>query len=541
MHHRPLSALIIDGSAPVRTSLRGLIADLGILDIDVAASIPDGRRKILSRKYDLVLCEYHFDGEETGQDLLEEVIDQRMLPPPTLFIVVTTEANYPRVMSVAEITPDEYVLKPVQTGQLADRVERAFKRRDALMELHDAIYQQRYGQALKAAQSMLVGKSPYASDVAKIIGQMLCKLERYSEAAVFYRHIVKTKQLAWAKFGLAKISLRQGDKATAEAMLVDVINQHLRYLPVYDYLVDFYLAEARHAEALAITEKAIEISPHSVKRLQLAGQLAFELADDEKSASYLDRAVGLRGSTVELDFRSMLHLALRRFEQGETANGASMVKQMRAKLSEPDSVDEAVDMKRAGRYCDLGAAAEAMVSKPLGAIDQLRSLAGMWDKPEFDQAFAQDYLAVLCKLYSDDIAGTLADWIRPIGLRFVTSDGVRDLLVARLGGCPRLVQAIAQAGEEIERQLKTADEQEQDGQLYEAAQGLVREAQKSRNNRLLLAAADIAARSFQHSGDSTYQEGAQACLKAMDPPAEAAVRDRLNGMLVATERAAGDA
>lgn len=532
-----LSALIIDGSAPFRTSLRGLLIDLGIHDIDVAQTIPDGRRKILSRKYDLVLCEYHFDGEETGQDLLEEVIGQRMLPPPTLFIVVTTEANYPRVMSVAEITPDEYVLKPVQTGQLADRVERAFKRRDVLMELHEAIYAQRYNQALKAAQSMLVGKSPYASDVAKIVGQMLCKLERFSEAAVFYRHIVKTKQLAWAKFGLAKISLRQGDKATAETMLLDVINQHLRYLPVYDYLVDFYLAETRHAEALAITEKALEISPHSVRRLQLAGQLAFELREDERSVAFFDRAVGLRGSTVELDFRSMLHLALHRFEGGDTANGSSLVKQMRAKLSEADSAPDAVTMIRAGRYCDLAAAAEAMVTMPLGAIDQMRALAGGWNKPEFDAAYARDYLAVLARLYSDDIAATLADWARPIALRFVTNEAVRNLMLARLDGCPKLVQMLAEAGETVDRLVAEAQAREQSEHPQAAAAGLIEEAQKTRNNRLLLLAAETAARCYHSSGDDTFKDGTQACLQMMAPAAEAAALDAIQALIPPTASA----
>ncbi|MBV8465842.1 MAG: response regulator, partial [Burkholderiales bacterium] len=88
MSNRPLSALVIDGSAPVRTSLRGILQGFEMTDIDVAASVADGRRKIGTRKYDVILCEYHFDGEETGQDLLEQIAANRLQPPPTIFIMV---------------------------------------------------------------------------------------------------------------------------------------------------------------------------------------------------------------------------------------------------------------------------------------------------------------------------------------------------------------------------------------------------------------------------------------------------------------------
>ena len=443
MIQHPLSALVVDGSAPVRISLRGLLQGFEMTDIDAAATVAEARRKLSSRKYDVILCEYHFDGEETGQDLLEQIAEERMQPPPTIFIMVTTEANYPRVMSVAEIVPDEYILKPIQTGQLSDRLEKALARRHALLELHEALYAGKYNKALKMAQEMMTYKSPYTSDVAKIVAQTLCKLERFNEAAVFYRHIAKTKSLPWAKFGLAKVSLMQGDRETTEAMLLDVINQHLRYLPVYDCLVDFYLDAHQHAPALDILQRALEISPHSMRRIQRAGQLAFGLGDKAAAAKYLNRALALRGSTVELDFRTMFQLVVLRFDAGESAEGASLVKQMRAKHGDFNNLPNQFGMTRgqASNYCDLATAVEVLATRPLGTIDLMRALAGEWESPDFDLAFAMDYMSVVARLYTPDLAPTLCDWIGPIKGRFSTDEAVRELLTVRLKGCPELLSA----------------------------------------------------------------------------------------------------
>jgi tetratricopeptide (TPR) repeat protein len=522
MGNRSLSALVIDGSMPVRTSLRGILQGFDMTDIDVAASVAEGRRKIGNRKYDVILCEYHFDGDETGQDLLEQITDGRMQPPPTIFIMVTTEANYPRVMSVAEVTPDEYVLKPIQTGQLSDRLEKAFTRRDALMELHELLYAERYNAALKTAQDMMTARSRYASDVAKIIAHTLCRLERYREAAVFYRHVVKTKQLPWAKFGLAKVSLLQGDRATAEAMLVDVINQHLRYMPVYDYLADFYLAENRHAEALDITERALEVSPHSVHRLQTAGQLAFGLGQAERALGHLEKAVSLRSTTAEMSIRTLFVLASLRYGAGDSTAGGSMVKQLRAKVADFDNLPDQYGMneRQAERYADLGSALEVMFNQPLAAIDLMRALAGQWGQLDFDFAVAQDYLAVVARLYTEDLGPTLSDWVRPIALRYITSDAARDLFMNRVGGCTQLVGVVKEEAQEVESILALAEKLNHEGKARQAADSLIVDGQRSLNNRVLLAAAEAVAKLDPAESDIALREQADACLKLMNPPVD---------------------
>ncbi|WP_179958105.1 response regulator [Chitinimonas arctica] len=436
MSKSPLNALIVDGSSPARLSISTILQGFGISKIENCSTVADARRKVLDGKYDIILCEYHFDGDETGQDLLEQLSERHQLPPPTIFIMVTGEAKYSRVASVAEVTPDDYLLKPVQTGQLEDRIERAFTRREALMDIYDALYAKEYGRALNVAQQMLSGKTRYFNEVAKLAVQTLCRLERYEDATVFYRRIVERKHAAWAKFGLARMSLKTGDKEVAETMLLDVINQHLRYLPVYDQLIDFYLEEGRQADALGILERSIVISPRSNRRLQLAGQLAFELGLAVQADTYLNRAIALRGSTIELDFRTLLHLVILKFDEGETGSGVSLVKQMQTRLKQ---LTAPVEAQRATWYCNLAMAAQAIASRePVAAIDLMRSITGQAVAETFDFTLAQDYLTIIARLYSNDLAQMLTEWVRPLIQRYLTSQARLSMMLPRVAGCEQL-------------------------------------------------------------------------------------------------------
>ena len=55
------------------------------------------------KPYDIVLCDYHFEGTNlSGQDLLDELRRENLLPYSTVFVMVTGEATYAKVMEAAE-------------------------------------------------------------------------------------------------------------------------------------------------------------------------------------------------------------------------------------------------------------------------------------------------------------------------------------------------------------------------------------------------------------------------------------------------------
>ena len=108
----------------------------------------DARRQLEFRAFDFVLCELHFDGSEmTGQDLLDELRREQLLPFSTVFVMVTGEATYAKVAEAAESALDGYLLKPHKATHLAERLQVARIRKLSLQDIFDAIDAQEFERA----------------------------------------------------------------------------------------------------------------------------------------------------------------------------------------------------------------------------------------------------------------------------------------------------------------------------------------------------------------------------------------------------------
>ena len=55
------------------------------------------------RRYDLILCEYELDGGQDGQQLLEDLRHHKLITPATIFIMLTSEGEYSKVIGAAEL------------------------------------------------------------------------------------------------------------------------------------------------------------------------------------------------------------------------------------------------------------------------------------------------------------------------------------------------------------------------------------------------------------------------------------------------------
>ncbi|PJC11810.1 MAG: response regulator, partial [Comamonadaceae bacterium CG_4_9_14_0_8_um_filter_60_18] len=133
-------ALVVDGNPTSRAILVSQLRDLGVGDVVQATRLTDARRQLENRKFDVVLCEQNFSGDSmTGQDLLDDLRRDQLLPFSTIFIMVTGEATYGTVAEAAESALDGYLLKPHKAAHLVDRLRQARIRKATLQEIFTAI------------------------------------------------------------------------------------------------------------------------------------------------------------------------------------------------------------------------------------------------------------------------------------------------------------------------------------------------------------------------------------------------------------------
>ena len=131
--------LVADDAPTVRQSVRLTLAHAGIQKADTANSVGETRRRVRSGNYDIVLCDYHFGEGMSGQELLAELRRSGELPLSTIWFMITAEASYEKVVSVAEVGPDDYLLKPFTSAQLAERLQLAWQKKAFLRPVLEKI------------------------------------------------------------------------------------------------------------------------------------------------------------------------------------------------------------------------------------------------------------------------------------------------------------------------------------------------------------------------------------------------------------------
>ena len=111
----------------------------GISKVQFAVTAGVAVRKLRDTRYDLILCEYHLGDGQDGQHLLEDLRHHSIIPLTTLFVMVTGERQYERVVSAAELAPNDYILKPFAADTLHDRIQKSLEKREAFMPAYRLI------------------------------------------------------------------------------------------------------------------------------------------------------------------------------------------------------------------------------------------------------------------------------------------------------------------------------------------------------------------------------------------------------------------
>ncbi|HBZ05118.1 MAG TPA: response regulator, partial [Massilia sp.] len=151
-----LSVLVIDPNPGMRASLQNMLNLGGISKIEYAVNSGTAIRQLTRRAYDIILCEYDLgnssagDGQD-GQQLLEDLRHHRLISPWAIFIMLTSEAVYGKVVSAAELAPTDYVLKPFTAEVLGARITRAIERRAVFLPTWQLVAQGNVREAIRAA------------------------------------------------------------------------------------------------------------------------------------------------------------------------------------------------------------------------------------------------------------------------------------------------------------------------------------------------------------------------------------------------------
>lgn len=281
--------LLIDDLEDMRKQIKGSLQQLGFGRLNFAESARDALNKITETDYDIILCDYNLGETMDGQQLLEFLRVTHRIKATTLFVMITAESGYDKVVTASEYVPDAYVLKPFTGQALGQRLEKMIDRQDTLQPLQSAIDNKNPELVISEADNLLIAKQ-YISEAVRAKGEALLELKQYQQVMDLYAPLVQ-RAIPWAMHGQALALRGMGDEDGALLQLAQLIEASPLYLSAYDLKADILLERGDSNGAFDVLRKASDISPNSLHRARVVSRAAFETGEHETAEAAMERVL----------------------------------------------------------------------------------------------------------------------------------------------------------------------------------------------------------------------------------------------------------
>ena len=334
-----IRVLLIEPHSGLRSSIHNMLNLCGVTKIEHGVSAGTSIGAIKSKYFDLILCEYDLGVGQDGQQLLEDMRHYKLAPLSTIFFMVTAERSYEKVVSAAELAPNDYLLKPFTPDDLMERVMRALKKRTIFMPIYELMEAGDSQGAINSCLEREAAGDRDQVDFMRLRAELHILLGEPELAEPIYKQLTEMRTVAWAKLGLAKSMHLQGRYDEAEQILTSLVNENDRFMDAFDLLAQNHEANGQLESAIEVLNTAVEISPHGVRRLRRLGAIALELGDLDCAEVNLKKVVNKVKYSEFKDPEDHVHLVNALVQKGNLDQAKMVVRDLERSM--PDKLKTA--------------------------------------------------------------------------------------------------------------------------------------------------------------------------------------------------------
>ena len=476
------SALIIDSNANSRSLMSAQLRDLGVGTVRQTPRVKDARVMLEHQTFDIVLCDYHFDMSDTsGQDLLDELRREGLLPYSTVFVMVTSEATYAKVAEAAEAALDAYLIKPYTSANLAERLASARQRKRILKDIFEAIENQDFETAANLCMARFEAKGKYWLYAARIGAELLLRLKRFDDARTLYEAIIAAKTVPWARLGVARTEVASGNLQAARRTLENLIGELPDYADSHDLMGHVQMEQGDLQQALKTYQTAATLTPGCLLRLQRCGALGFYAGERSEALRMLERAMsqGLRSKLF--DMLSLVLIGLMRFDAKDFKGFKYAHDSLIAALERaPGSI-------RLQRFDLVFRGLAFLLERRVGqALVVAREFTQHADSGDFDLEAASLLTALWIRLSNQEVElEEMMPTLRGLGMRHCATKASTEILVAMTEGHEASAQQFRECHHQIFNVAETAMRHSLRGSAKVAVELLIQQGEKTRNAKLI--------------------------------------------------------
>jgi tetratricopeptide (TPR) repeat protein len=475
-------ALVIDGNPQSRSIIVGQLRDAGVGTIVQCPRLADARMKLEMGTFDVVVSEQYFEREDTtGQELLDDLRRNQLLPFYTVFVMVTSESSYSKVAEAAESALDAYLLKPHTAAGLVERIVQARERKAALRHIFTAIDEERFDEAAQMCKEHFEQRQPYYLYAARIGAELMLRGGHLQEAEKLYEAVVEAKTLPWAKLGVARAQIEGGFPQRAVTTLESLIETEPGYTDAYDIMGRAQFELGNFQAALATFKRSTLLTPSSVNRLLKHGMMAFYAGEREEGIEMLDRATRIGLDSKLFDPQALVLIAFSRLDNNEH-KGLQRCREQMEHIR-----DRHPDNPRPVRLLEV---IEALIAiqdyQTARALDDVRRMAKTIHLPSFDFESACNLLALMTRLALRSIQLYEVDAaVDTMGLRFCTSRALTELLACAAVGRQDFINRVRNAHAQILKLTEEAMSLSLKGDPQSAVVKLIQDGERTLNAKII--------------------------------------------------------
>ncbi|MDO9074764.1 MAG: response regulator [Rubrivivax sp.] len=506
-------ALIVESNALLRSVGAAQLRDTGVGHVTQASRVKDARLILERERFDIVLCNREFEGSDvSGQDLLDELRREKLLPHGTVFLMVTAQASYIQVMEAAESALDGILVRPYTAAALAARLLEARNRKRELGDVLRALDAGENDAALVRAVKRFQDKAPYWVYCGRLAAELLLTMERPADACtLFQRLALQFPEATWARLGLARAQLAMGDNGSARKTVTAALAQDAGSADAHDLMGRLLVEQCDFDGALVEFRTAAELTPGCLLRAQQAGALAYYQGQGDEALKWLERTLGMGVQSKLFDALTLLLLAVLRFDRGDAAGVTALREQLRRYGERrPDGGPR---LRRLEQIADtLG---RLMGKQPEAALPPLRELAAQVKQDDFDLETAKLVLGLWARVpVPVRPAADHEALLEAAAMRFCVSKAAGEVLLASAQRTEVATTVIRRCQARLLAATEEAMEDTMQGEPAAAVRMLLAQGEQTLNAKLLEMAGLLARRHAEAVPDAAaLGERAAALLR----------------------------
>lgn len=374
--------LIVDDHAGMRSSLRAILSAFGVVYSEMAGTANDAIRRLQTRSYDVILCDYFLGDGSDGQQLLEQLRHNKLIRLQTVFVMVTAERVYERVVSAVELAPDDYLIKPFTAETLRTRLARVMEKKQAFAPIHERIEAGNIPEAIQLCSQAVTANGRYTIDFLRLLAELFVTQGEFAEAESIYQRVMAMRAIPWARMGLARMLHIQGRDEEAQDLLEAAVEQAPEYMAAHDLLAQVYEATAQPQRAQEVLARAAAASPYTLHRQKQMGELALRNGDLETAERAFATVVERGRTSFFRQPGDHARLARVQLKRGKVEEALATVRDLRKNFDDTPqtafaaAVTESLIHTQAGNVAAADAALEAALAlKREGAVKADEDLA----------------------------------------------------------------------------------------------------------------------------------------------------------------------